>query len=318
MTASALAPVAIFAFNRPEKLQRLIDSLRACELSEDSHFIFFIDGPRHSREISVVKQVVEIAESSNLNSFEVQASDVNRGLRKSIYNGVRAVVNKYGTAIVLEDDLILSSIALRYFNEGLSHYVDNETVWSICGYVWNAQELSNHPRAVVLPLTNSWGWATWKRAWDQFDLDARPDELHLKSRSFKTLFDIDGLYLFTGMMEMSIGKLISSWYVHWNYVVFRNRGVSIFPPQRVVDNTGLGAGTHGGSLNPYRLLVRAPPSLLEKMPIFPTGGDVDYWAIDALRTCWELRVTRFIATVGAIRRKLFRGVIPLKNNRGFE
>ena len=306
MTEISAAPVAIFAFNRPEKLQRLIESLHACELSELTHFVFFVDGPRHERDAALVAQVIAIAASSGLASSEIRVSESNMGLRRSVYNGVGALVKSYGRVIALEDDLILSPIALRYFNAALERYADEESIWSICGYLWDVPKIANHPTALVLPLTNSWGWATWRRAWDNFELDAQPSQENLNSKTFKDLFDIHGMYLFTEMMKASIAKRVNSWYVHWNYTVFQHGGRSIFPPRRVLDNIGIGDGTHGGSLNPYRLLVKAPPPLLEKMPDLPDIGEVDYWAVDALRACWDLRVTRFVSTAGYLKRKFKR------------
>ncbi len=306
MTESSTAPVAIFAFNRPDKLRRLIDSLLTCELSDRTHFVFFVDGPRNDRDAPLVAEVVAIATSSGLASSEVRASTINMGLRRSVYNGVGILVKNYGRVIVLEDDLILSRIALRYFNESLDRYAHEESIWSICGYLWDVPKIANYSKALVLPLTNSWGWATWRRAWDRFELDARPSQVNLDSVTFKDLFDLHGLYLFTDMIKASIAKRVNSWYVHWNYTVFKHGGRSIFPPRRVLDNIGIGAGTHGGALNPYRFLVKEPPPLLDTMPELPDPSEVDYWALDALRDCWELKVTRFIATAGSLKRKLKR------------
>lgn len=306
MTDLSAAPVAIFAFNRPDKLRRLIDSLHACELSDRTHFVFFVDGPRHDRDARLVAEVTAIATNSGLASSEVRASETNKGLRRSVYNGVGTLVKSHGRVIVLEDDLILSSIALRYFNESLDRYADDESIWSICGYLWDVPQIANHPKALILPLTNSWGWATWQRAWDKFELDTHPSLENLTSKTFRNLFDVHGLYSFTDMMQASIAKRVNSWYVHWNYTVFQHGGRSIFPPRRVLDNIGIGDGTHGGSLNPYRFLVKTRPPLLDAMPELPEIGEVDYWVVDALRDCWELRVTRFISTAGYLRRKFKR------------
>jgi hypothetical protein len=268
--------------------------------------VFFVDGPRHERDMENVAKVIAIASDSGLASSEVCASETNMGLRRSVYGGVSTLLKSHNSVIVLEDDLILSPIALRYFNEALLRYVDEQSIWSICGYLWDSPELAASKTALVLPLTNSWGWATWRRAWDKFELDSHPSNRNLSSTTFKDLFDVHGLYSFTDMMKASMEKRVNSWYAHWNYTLFQHGGRSIFPPRRVLDNNGIGDGTHGGSLNPYRFLVKAPPPLLDTMPEFPDVTEVDYWAVDALRNCWELRVTRFIAMAGYVKRKLKR------------
>lgn len=283
-------------------LRRLIDSLLTCDLSDRTHFVFFVDGPRHERDVAAVDEVIAIASSSRLVSSEVRASKTNLGLRRSVYGGVGALVNSYGCVIALEDDLVLSPIALRYFNEALVRYADEESIWSICGYLWDVPQIASHPTALVLPISHSWGWATWKRAWDKFELDARPSKVNLESKTFRDLFDVHGLYSFTDMMQASIAKRVSSWYAHWNYTLFQHGGRSIFPPRRVLDNIGIGAGTHGGFLNPYRLLINTPPPLLEAIPKMPEIDEVDYWAIDLLRASREMRAQRAIMFAGNMKR----------------
>ena len=44
------APIAIFAFNRPEHLQRTLDALAANSLADKSHVTIFCDGPRTDEE----------------------------------------------------------------------------------------------------------------------------------------------------------------------------------------------------------------------------------------------------------------------------
>ena len=44
--------------------------------------------------------------------------------------------NKYGKIIVLEDDLITSPYFLKFMNEALEKYQDNERVMHIAGYMF--------------------------------------------------------------------------------------------------------------------------------------------------------------------------------------
>lgn len=300
---SSWAPVAVFAYNRPDKLSALMSNLQACNGFAASQVKIFVDGAKGDADQLAVEAVREYVRSLALPNVSYSFNKVNRGLRNSIFAGVTEAVGEHGKVIVLEDDLVLSPVALEYFNKGLLRYETEQRVWSIAGYLYDAPQLRQSGAAVSLPFTHPWGWATWKRAWDQFELDNRPDSKELRSRGFKSAFDMNGVYPFTKQLKNSLAHRVNSWSVHWYYTVFRHGGVSIFPPRRIVDNVGLNAGTHGGVSNPYNLLASKPP-LLDRVPEFGDPEHVDYVALDALRRCRELRIRRSIAHLGTAKRAL--------------
>lgn len=126
-----LAPIVIFAFNRPEALQKLLDSLRMNSFYEESDKYIFIDGPRCEEDKAKVDEVVTIARKVASN---ISISPVNRGLGNSIIAGVSTIIAEYGKAIVLEDDLICAPNFLSYMNQALDFYENDNKIISICGY----------------------------------------------------------------------------------------------------------------------------------------------------------------------------------------
>ena len=300
------APVAVFAYNRPDKLTAMMTSLRACRGFSDSPVTIFVDGPKQPRDEPSVNAVRAFVRALGLPNVSWSFQKGNRGLRRSIYAGVSELIDEYGNVIVLEDDLILSPGALDFFNEGLHRYQSDERVWSIAGYTYDAPQIRNLSTTFALPFAHPWGWATWARAWDRFQLDNRPARHQLDSHSFKSAFDMNGLYPFTALLRNSIEGSVDSWFIHWYYTVFQNGGLSIFPSRRVVDNFGHSQGSHGGSWNPYDRLVTRP-EMLDGMPQFSDERGIDYAALDALRACHELRVQRLIARAGQTKRALRSG-----------
>ena len=123
-----LAPIVIFAFNRPEALQKLLDSLTMNSFYEESDKYIFIDGPRCEEDKAKVDEVVTIARKVASN---ISISPVNRGLGNSIIAGVSTIIAEYGKAIVLEDDLICAPDFLSYFDLGI--WIKNKTTERICG-----------------------------------------------------------------------------------------------------------------------------------------------------------------------------------------
>ena len=116
-----LAPIIIFAFNRPDSLKNTIQSLLENEEAKNSDLYVFVDGARTNKsgEQDKVNAVQTYTKSiKGFKSVHYNFSDKNKGLGNSIIQGVTQVINKYGKAIVLEDDLVFATNFLYYMNQG--------------------------------------------------------------------------------------------------------------------------------------------------------------------------------------------------------
>ncbi len=304
MTSDKFAPIAIFAYKREASLRRLFASLFECAEFPHSAVTIFIDGPKDASDKPEVDQVRRYVSTIGLKNVSVVISDRNKGLRQSIYTGVSLICDSAGRVIVLEEDMTLSPDALHYFNSALDRYEGNNEIWAIVGYIYDALELRDYERALVLPFAHPWGWATWKRAWHQFSIDIQIEDSDIESPAFAAIFDLNGLYKFSRLLKLAKAGKVDSWFILWLYTIFKNGGRAVFPPRRLVDNHGLSDGTHGTFLNPYNILVKRPPLLTGRV-LLPERVDVDYWALDKLKGCYDLRVQRLIAFAGYVKR-LFR------------
>lgn len=246
---STFAPVVIFAYRRPDHLRNTLDSLIRCEGFEHSLVIVYCDGPRNSAERDSVMATRELARSMLGDQAEYHFSEVNLGLSRSVIAGVSDAVDRFGRAIVVEDDLELSPSFLTFMNHALDRYIHNERVFQVSGYMFDVPELNSSRSALFLPFTVSWGWATWKRAWDQFDPLASGWEALRTDKELRQRFGLDGTYDYATMLIRQMTGLRDSWAVRWYWTVFKANGLVLFPPVSLVSNTGFdGSGTHGRGL----------------------------------------------------------------------
>lgn len=299
------APLAIFAYNRPAHLAAMLGTLVRCHGFGNAPITIFCDGAKGAHDLPAVAAVRELVTNLGWDRLELVFHDKNKGLRRSISDGVGAVVARYGRVIVLEDDLRLSPAALDYFNAALDTYADTPQVHSISGYIYDVPELRRRGTAFFLPFALPWGWATWERAWRGFDLNREVAADHLSSPSFRRAFSLNGTANFARMLELACSGRIDSWYLKWYYQIVRDGGISLFPPTTLVANHGFsgGTGTHAGRFNPYSRLVRPHPPA-QTPPRLPANICIDYRAMDAIPTSWEARVLRFISTAGMLKRTL--------------
>lgn len=230
-------PIVIFAFNRPTALKRLCNSLIQNHDIEKHDILIFIDGPRNESDIPLINQVKDIA--SKITSY-IYTSETNKGLANSIISGVTEVINKYGTAIVLEDDLILNPYFLDYMDRGLELYKDNPKVLSICGYGLKITKPKDYPHEVYAARrSSSWGWATWADRWNQVDWSVSTFDELSKSKSMQRGFNRAGSDMYS-MLRGYMEHKNNSWAIRFCYHQFLNNMYSIHPFKSLVDNEGFG------------------------------------------------------------------------------
>ncbi len=244
-----LAPIVIFAYRRPDHLRRTLTSLIRCHGFYESPVIVYFDGPRNNGEKESIAAVRELAICMLGEGAEYHFSDINNGLSRSVITGVTDVVDRFGRAIVIEDDLELSRDFLSFMNSALDRYVDEQRVFQISGYNFDIPNVNGKESAFFFPFTASWGWATWKRAWDQFDPLASGWEVILSDRYLRHSFNLDGVYDYSTMLVRQMKGQVDSWAVRWYWTVFKANGLVLFPSHTLVDNKGYdGSGTHGRGL----------------------------------------------------------------------
>lgn len=243
---SNFAPIVVFAYRRPEHLRNTLNSLKQCEGFDSSPVIVYCDGPRNADEEASVEATHKVAREMLGEKAEYYFSDENRGLSRSVIAGVNDTLARFGQVIVVEDDLELSPAFLRYMNEALERYADTENVFQISGYMFNVPEFADTQEAMFLPFPVSWGWGTWKRAWDHFDPKASGWEDLRTDAALRKRFNLDGNYDYSTMLIRQMEGLRDSWAVRWYWSVFKANALALFPPSSLVRNTGFdGSGSHG-------------------------------------------------------------------------
>lgn len=239
------APIALFTYNRADKTQRVVESLLKNAEAKFSDLFIFSDGPKTpEKKAGVEENRKYIHTISGFKSISIVEREKNWGLANSLIAGITEVINKYGKVIVVEDDLILSPYFLQFMNEGLEKYKDDDRIGTITGFVPPIKETL--PETFFLKYFQCWGWATWKRAWDLLETDARP---LLKGLRFKkTKFDVGGGVGNYGNLYCQKVGLVDSWYLRYYASLFLKDKLSLYPGRSVAANDGLdGTGTHCGA-----------------------------------------------------------------------
>jgi len=242
------APIVLFVFNRPAHTQDLLETLEKCRLSDKSRLIIYADGPKENAledEKEKINEVRRIVKSRKwCGEVEIHESEKNRGLANSIIAGVGDILNKYGKAIILEDDLHLSPGFLEFMNHALTLYNDDEKVMHISGYMFPVK--TKLPPTFFLMSTTCWGWATWQRSWKYFNSSAAELQRQLISSGRMDEFSFNNSTSFISQLEDNVSGKLKTWAIKWHASVVLQSGLCLHPFPSLVRNSGNdGSGTNG-------------------------------------------------------------------------
>jgi glycosyltransferase involved in cell wall biosynthesis len=254
-----LAPIALFVYNRPDHTGRTLSYLQKNVLAAESALYIFSDGPKTDADKGKVDEVRDlIGKVEGFKSVKVIARKENLGLANSIIIGVSQLVSEFGKIIVFEDDLVSSPHTLEYFNEALVRYQHDDEVMHIGSYMYPLDD-DTLPETFFYRIATSWGWATWARAWKNFEPDI--DKL-MAGFDVEKKFDFSIEYtmnFWKQMEEFKAGKN-NSWAIRWYASIFLQKGLTLNPSQSLVHNIGHdGTGVHSNIENMYGVDVAEKP-----------------------------------------------------------
>lgn len=242
------APIAIFAFNRPDHLRRTLEALAANELAAKSHVTFFCDGPRTAEEKIKTNAVRTIARAAQgFASVKVVERTQNMGCAAAVIDGLKQMFAHHEKLIVIEDDILTSPYTLRFLNDGLDFYENKKTVFNISA--WS-------PPAKIFPIPKEypydvyavqrfecWGWASWRDRFQNIDWGVTDYEKFKESPLLRRAFNRGGEDL-SPMLDMQMDGKINSWAIRAAYTCFKNGQVGILPVFSYSTNIGMESGTH--------------------------------------------------------------------------
>lgn len=255
----AKAPIVLFVYERLHHAQKTIEALLVNPECSQHDLIVYSDAPRSLDKVKAVDAVRDYLKNiKGFRSITIHHRPKNFGLARSIIAGVTEVLLEYEQIIVMEDDMVTSPHFLAYMNEGLERYADDERVISIHGYVYPCSQAL--PEAFFLRGADCWGWATWRRGWAIFNPDGKFLLNELRQKSLINIFNFNGSYDYSKMLEGQINGRNDSWAIRWYASAFLADKLTLYPGRSLVYNIGLdGSGTHCSSNSNYNTELSGQP-----------------------------------------------------------
>jgi hypothetical protein len=267
MSDNQIAPVALFVFKRLDHVKKTLESLARNELALDTDLIIFSDGPASKKDVDDVARVRNfLSQVYGFKSVKTVFRESNLGLSKSIKSGLGEMFLHYESIIVLEDDMITSTYFLKFMNEALQKYKNDNRVASISGYVYPTE--GKLPENFFIRGADCWGWATWSRGWMLYSDDGEfLLEKIIKGR-LERIFDFNRSYPYTEMLMDQIEGRNDSWAIRWYAATFLQGKLTLYPGRSLVHNIGNDeSGTHSRKNNAYDTCVALTPIRIDEIDV---------------------------------------------------
>ena len=244
-------PVAFLIFNRPETTAKVFEVIRQ---AKPAKLLVVADGARANR-LEEVEQCSKTRAIIDRVDWECEVltnySDINLGCRERISSGLRWVFDTVEEAIILEDDCVPHATFFPFCEQLLDRYRDDERVMAISGQKSQLQYHRTQYSYYFSRYFHVWGWASWRRAFQNFDarLDLWPEirdggfmkDLLIDDRSVKYWSEI-----FQGVYDGEI----NTWGYQWLFACWIHSGLTILPSVNLISNIGCTVGaTHTVSID---------------------------------------------------------------------
>ncbi|MBS1581991.1 MAG: nucleotide-diphospho-sugar transferase [Bacteroidetes bacterium] len=241
-------PVLITAFSRYDTTREVMEAVRA---ARPPRLYFACDGGRNDAEREKCAQVRSLVE---LVDWDCQLFTLfhenNKGSKYGMAANIGWFFDHEPEGIILEDDIVPSQTFFRFAQELLEKYRDDERVWAIIGNNLMADEEPGDPSSYWYSAHGYgayWGWASWRRSWQRFDIDMRQWPGVRDTDAFKDYYLAaserrEATRLFEHTWDRNIS---TAWDYQFDFAKVLAGAGNIIPNVNLCRNIGFGAGgTH--------------------------------------------------------------------------
>lgn len=265
------APILFITFNRPGTTQIVFNALKKVKPAK---LYVFNDGPRlgNDSDKEARNEISRILNQVDWDcELKVNLCENNLGCGIGVSTAISWAFNNEDRLIVLEDDTVPAVPFYNYCSELLEKYKDDSRICMISGNNYTEEHNGSDNSYFFSKYGHIWGWATWKRVWDKFDLEMKDWPFFKDSNQLQNIFSRkrEQRYFNDYFKRIYDKKCVNAWGPQWFYCRIKNYGFSIVPRNNLVTNIGV-KGVHTGKetkahfkpINEHYIIVKEPKFIL--------------------------------------------------------
>lgn len=268
------APVLLITFNRADNTRKVFEKIREAKIKK---LYVANDAPRPGN-INDEQNRKKIREMLNEIDWDCELHTLfhekNQGCGFGPVTAITWAFNNEEKLVILEDDCVPSLSFFPFCNEMLNKYYNDTRIWLVSGrshqsnsiYFTNQDYIFSH-------YAHTWGWATWKRCWNHFDMKMSdfPEFLImggavnvLSSRKEGDLYNKHLSKRFNNIEQ----EITHSWDTQFLYSYIKNGGLGIVPSKNLIKNIGVNGTHYSGKENNFTKMNASDNFKVTKHPKF--------------------------------------------------
>lgn len=264
------APVLLITFNRCDTTRKVFERIKKAKIKK---LYIANDAPREGN-VNDLENREAIKKMLDEVDWECELHTKFHEQRQGNGFGPVAAINwafeNEEKLIILEDDSVPELAFFEYSNYLLDKYQNDTRIWCISGRQhWSNNKVMGDYDYIFSRFGHTFGWATWKRCWNHFDM-------HMKSwPEFLALGGFENIFFFKKEGELLNSffntfyhRPITSWDARFVYTVMSNSGICIVPAKNLMKNIGIYGAHSSGSVTASHTMESYSDYKIEKEPPF--------------------------------------------------
>lgn len=234
-------PIAFIIFNRPDTTARVFAEIAK---AKPSKLLIIADGPRKNRDGEAEKCTQARSVIQQINwpcELSTNFSDINLGCKERVASGITWVFEQVEEAIILEDDCLPDQSFFRFCEELLVKYRHDSRIGMISGSNFNFGKKYTESSYYFSRYNHIWGWATWRRAWNNYDVDMKIWPEFYRNNYLDGIVHSAAERRFWVECFDSVARgEIDTWDYQWVFSSFCTNSLAIVPEINLISNIGFG------------------------------------------------------------------------------
>lgn len=232
------APMVLIIFNRPDLTSQVMNAIAN---AKPEKLFVIADGPRkdkigESEKCAAARKLTEDIRWP----CEVfrNYSEENLGCRNRIASGLDWVFQRVDRAIILEDDCLPDQSFFDYCTTLLEHYETDTRIGCISGTNIDNTAQSTLASYYFSKYPLVWGWATWRRVWENYDVDIPHWGEIRNSRWLEGIAEDNEREHWRKAFDRVFEESFDTWDYQLVFTLWRQRQLTIQPSTNLISNVG--------------------------------------------------------------------------------
>lgn len=236
-------PILFLIFARPETTKQVFERIRQIQPTK---LYVAADAPRngHLDESNRSKETRRIIDRVDW-PCEVHTlfRSENLGCKIAVSSAITWFFQQEEYGVILEDDCLPDLSFFPFCEELLIKYKEDDRIGHIGGNNFFSGIISENVSYDFCSFSHIWGWATWRRIWDNYDVNfSFWEDMQFDKRQRRSIFkSINEEIYFSSFISDAIKNKnrVNTWDTQYFFMLRTQNLLSILPSTNLVTNIGL-------------------------------------------------------------------------------